>query len=56
MMTLFAAAAMAAAQPAPSAPMGKMPAGEHAMKEKCCCDEMAKKHEGHSEHDAHSGE
>jgi hypothetical protein len=59
MMIFIAAAAVAAAQPAtPVAPdahadhasmmqMGDGPGGQHAMKEKCCCEDMAGKHEGH---------
>ena len=65
MITLIAAAAVAAAQPAgsPANPpmqhameMGDQHA-QHAAKEKCCCEDMAAKHEGHgtehSEHGAH---
>jgi hypothetical protein len=66
MMTLIAAAAVAAAQPAtPVAPdahadhasmmqMSDGPGGQHAMKEKCCCEDMDHKSHG-SEHRGHSG-
>jgi hypothetical protein len=63
MMTLIVAAAAAAQTPAsvPPAPaqsapmqMGDHSAGQHAMKEKCCCDDMAKD-EGHAaEHSGHA--
>lgn len=62
MMTLIAAAAVAAAQPAAvpaAAPMqhpSAMKMDEHAKMEKdCCCKDMAKKDEGHSEHKDHAG-
>ena len=55
MMTLIAAAAVAAAQPAPATtPQGQMGAMQHqqheGMKKDCCkdcCKDMAGKHEGH---------
>jgi hypothetical protein len=67
MMTLIAAAAVAAAQPAavpanppvqhaPMMQMGK--AREHKDMDCCkdCCKHMAKMHEGHNQHDGHSGQ
>lgn len=56
MMTLIAAA-LVAAQPAPPAnPHGQMTPQQHeAMKE--CCKHMVDKHEGHdAEHDGHGAE
>ena len=63
MMSLIAAAALAAAQPAPATTpdvhaqhAATMAMGDHpaAMKEKCCCEEMmAKMHEG--QHPGHEG-
>jgi hypothetical protein len=48
-----ASTAPAPAQPAPMMQMGDHPAGQHAMKEKCCCDDMAKD-EGHAaQHSGH---
>lgn len=60
MMTLIAAA-LVAAQPAPPAnPHGQMTPQQHeAMKDCCkeCCKHMADKHEGHdAEHDGHGAE
>ena len=64
MMTLIAAVAVAAAQPAPATdPHGQMAPVQHkqheGMKKDCCkecCKDMADKHGGHvSEHSEHSG-
>ena len=57
MMTLMIAAAAAAAQPAPAPAMqmGDHNA-QHAQKEKCCCDDMAKKGDDHAAgHADHGG-
>lgn len=67
MMTVIAAAALAAQPaPAPANPpsqhepmmqMGQMQGqhGQMADMKDCCCKDMAK-HEGHAEHDRHTGE
>jgi hypothetical protein len=66
MMIMIAAAALAAAQPAPPAPdmgaqhgamgqMDNMPAAKHAMKEKCCCDDMDKGHDKAADGGMHHG-
>ena len=65
MITLIAAAAVAAAQPAPTT--GQQPAQHEHMQMgqngeqhkgmdccKDCCKDMAKDHEGHAEHKGHS--
>ena len=69
MIIMIAATALAAAPqpsttPAPAGPMAQHavhdPIGQHSdAKEDCCkhcCKDMAAKHEGHAEHQDHSGE
>lgn len=64
-MIILMTAALAAAQPVPVAAGSEMPAQNMAMGEagqheqmKCCdcCQDMAKKHEGHARHEGHSGQ
>jgi hypothetical protein len=62
MMTLIAAAALAAQTAPPANPHGSMapmqPGQHESMKKDCCkdcCKDMAAKHEGHGERGGHSG-